>query len=110
MNKNINCCPQDDYDVFASLVKFAKGKHLPSTIVKYNQRKHMKSKWMTDSILKSINTKDKLYKNCIQTDTEHEHLYTRLKSEFIARRTVLRRHIREATRMYYTRTFDLYKK
>ena len=40
MNKNINCCPQDNYEVFASLVKFAKEKHLPSKIVKYNKRKH----------------------------------------------------------------------
>ena len=62
MEKNINCCPQDNYEVFASLVKFATEKHLPSKIVKYNKRKHMKSKWMTDDILKSINTKDKLYK------------------------------------------------
>ena len=68
----------------------------------------MKSKWMTDGILKSINTKDKLYKIIIQTDTEDEHLHTRLKSEFITNRTVLRRNIREAKRMYYTRTFDLY--
>ena len=109
MNKNINCCPQDNYEVFASFVKLAKEKHLPSKIVKYNKRKHMKSKWMTDGILKSINTKDKLYKILIQTDTENEHLYTRLKSEFITHRTDLRRNIREAKRMYYTRTFDLYK-
>ena len=58
-------------------VKFAKEKHLPSKILKYNKRKHMKSKWMTDGILKSINTKDKLYKFLIQTDTEDEHFYTR---------------------------------
>ena len=45
---------------------------------------------MTDVILKSINTKDKLYKNFIQTDTEDEQLYSRLKSEFITHRTVLR--------------------
>ena len=109
MNKNINCCPQDNYEVFARLVKFAKEKHLPSKIVKYNKRKHMKSNWMTDGILKSINTKDKLYTVLIQIDTEDEHLYTRLKSEFITHRTVLRRNIREAKRMYYTRTFDLYK-
>ena len=109
MNKNINCCPQDNYEVFASLVKFAKEKHLPSKIVKYNKRKHMKSKWMTDGILKSINTKDKLYTILIQTYPEDEHLYTRLKSEFITHRTDLRRNIREAKRMYYTRTFDLYK-
>ena len=24
INKNINCCPQDNYEIFASLVKFAK--------------------------------------------------------------------------------------
>ena len=36
---------------------------------------------MTDGILTSINTKDKLY-IFIQTATEDEHLYTRLKSEF----------------------------
>ena len=69
----------------------------------------MKLKWMTDAILKSINTKDKLYKKFIQTDTEDEHLYSRLKSEFITHRTVLRINIREAKRMYYTRTFDMYK-
>ena len=108
MNKNVNCCPQDNYEVFTSLVQFMKEKHLPSKIVKYNKRKHMKSKWMTDDILKSINTKDKLFKILIQTDTEDEHLYTRLKSEFINHRTVLRRNIREAKRMYYTRTFVLY--
>ena len=112
MNNTINCSPQDNYEVFASLVKFAKEKHLPSKFVKYNKRKHMKSKFqlMTDGILKSINTKDKLYKIIsIQTTTEDEHLYTRFKFEFITHRTVLRRNIREAKRMYYTRTFDLYK-
>ena len=40
--KNINCCPHHNYEVLASLVKFAKEKHLPSKIVKYNKRKHMK--------------------------------------------------------------------
>ena len=70
----------------------------------------MKSKWVTDGILKSINTtKDKIYKFFIQTDTENEHLHTRLKSEFITHRTVLRRHNMEAKRMYYTRTFDFIK-
>ena len=109
MNTNINFCPQDTYEVFASLVKFAKENHLHSKIVNCNKRKHMKSKWMTDDILKSINTKDKLYTILIQTDTEGEHLYSRLKSDFITHRSVLRRNIMEAILMYYTRTFELYK-
>ena len=69
----------------------------------------MKTKWMTDPILKLINTKDKLCKILIETDIEYEHLYSRLKSEFITHRTVLRRNVREAKRMYYTRAFDLCK-
>ena len=49
---------------------------------------------MTDAILKSINTKDKLFTILIITDTEDEQLYSRLKSEFITHRTVLRINIR----------------
>ena len=103
INKNINCCPQDNYEVFSSLLKFAKEKHLPSKIVKYNKSKYIKSKWMTDDILNSINTKDKLYKILLQTDTEDKQLYSRLKSEFITHRTVLRRNISEEKRkvLYY---------
>ena len=64
---------------------------------------------MTDGILKSINTKDNPYTILIQTDTEDDHLYTRLKYDFITHRTILRINIREAKRMYYTRTFNLHK-
>ena len=77
MYKNINCCPQYNYEVFASFVKFAREKHVPSKIVKYNKRKHMQLKWM------------------IQTDTDDEHLYTILKSEFITHRTDLRTNFRK---------------
>ena len=62
----------------------------------------MKSKWMTDAILKSINTKDKLDTFRNQMDTEDEHSYSILKSEFITHRTVLRRNTKEAKLMYYT--------
>ena len=54
--------PQDNYDRFITLINDAKEKHLPKKTVKFNKRKHKKSKWMTYGILKSINTKDKLYK------------------------------------------------
>ena len=54
--------PQDNYDRFITLINDAKEQHLPKKTVKFNKRKHKKSKWMTYGILKSINTKDKLYK------------------------------------------------
>ena len=55
------------------------------------------------------NTKDKLYKKLIQTNIENEHLYNALKEEFRVYRATLRKSIREAKRLYYVRTFNIYK-
>ena len=42
--------------------KMKKDKHLPKKRVRYDKKKHKSSKWMTNGILKSINTKDRMYK------------------------------------------------
>ena len=44
------------------LLSPVKDKHLPKKKVKINRKKHKMAKWMTNGILKYINTKDKLYK------------------------------------------------
>ncbi len=44
-----------------------KNKHLPTTIVKFNKRKHKKSKWIRFGIIKSINYRDKIYKRLQMT-------------------------------------------
>ena len=36
--------------------------HIPKKKVKYQKKLHKKSKWISSEILKSINTKDRLYK------------------------------------------------
>ena len=41
-----------------------------------------KSKWMTYGILKSINTKDILYKKLVKADIHDEIRYSTLKAEF----------------------------
>ena len=38
MNKYMYCCVQDNYEVFVSLVKLAREKHLTSKLVKYNKK------------------------------------------------------------------------
>ena len=78
-------------------------------VVKYNKKKHKKSKWMTTAILKSINIKNQLYKKWIKTDVNNIELCSRLKQEFKSYYNTLRRSIREAKRLYYTRTFAIYK-
>ena len=90
------------------LLSTAKEKHLPKKMVKFDKRKHKKAKWMTNGLLKSINNKDRLYKKLIRTDMD-DLQYVTLKNEFTAFKNTLRRSINEAKRLYYLRTFALYK-
>ena len=74
--------PEDNYGILLKLISTAKDKHLPTKIVKFDRKNHKKAKWMTNGMLKSINTKDKLYKNLVKMDMEDVQ-YTRLKAIFI---------------------------
>ena len=49
-------------------------------MIKYDKKRHMQSGWMTRGILNSINTKDKLYKTFIQTNSQNVDLYRQLKA------------------------------
>ena len=64
---------------------------------------------MTYEILESINNKNNLYKRFIQTDKNNIELFNTLKNEYHIYRARLRRTIREAKRMFYARTFLMYK-
>ena len=63
---------------------------------------------MTSALLKSINIKNQLYKKWINTDVNNVELYSRHKEELKSYYNTLRRSIREAIRLYYTRTFAIY--
>ena len=102
--------PQENCDIFIKLVSSAKNKHLPKKIVQFKKKKHNKAKWLTNGILKSIITKDKIFKILVKADNVDEAAYTNLKAEFNA----YKKHydvvhcINEAKRLYYMRTFELY--
>ena len=105
LNQNINEGLEDNYNRFAKLVNSAREKHLPTKIVKYNKKKHKKSCWMTYGILESINNKNKLNEGFIQTDKNNIDLFNTPKNEYHIYRARLRRTVREAKRMFYTRKF-----
>ena len=63
---------------------------------------------MTTGILNSINTKDRMYKLLLKTDTLTER-YMTLKARFKTYREILRRSIKEAKKMYYQKVFNLYR-
>ena len=104
-----NNSPRVNYELFSNLVKVAKEKHLPIKRVKYNKRKHKKSKWMTTALLNLINTKDRLYKIMIQSDWQDITFYNELKSQYKRYRAVLKKSIREAKRLYHIRMFNTFK-
>ena len=47
LDKRLNLDPNDNYELFAGLIKYAREKHLPKCKVKYNKKKHSFFKWMT---------------------------------------------------------------
>ena len=57
----------ENYDKFIEIVLSAKAKHLPTKKKKFNRHKHRIQKWVTKGIIKSINTKDKMYKKFVQS-------------------------------------------
>ena len=62
LNSELNANPNNNYKIFSKAVNFAKEKHLPIKKKKIDRHKHKIDKWITRGILKSINTKNKLYK------------------------------------------------
>ena len=74
---------EEKYEKLAAILKCAKNKHMPKQIVKYNKKKHKKSKWMTQAILNPINMKDVLYKKFIQANNEDENIYSALKRNIL---------------------------
>ena len=106
LNNNVNANLSKNYDTFLKLLQEAKDKHLPERKIKFNKYKHKKNKRITMGILKSIKTKNKLYKVLRQTDTEDVEAFESIKIGFSRFHNILRQSIKEAKRIYFVRTFE----
>ena len=120
LQDHVDSNPQDNYELFHLLLQNAKDKHLPKKRVHHfkfklvlvvpikslpYKKKHKSSKWMTNGILKSINTKDRMYKKLLRAKISNSESYATLKAEFKAYQLSLRRSIKEAKRLYYIKVF-----
>ena len=94
-DKRLNLDPNDNYELFAGLIKYARKKHWSKIKVKYNNNKKKMSKWMTNEILQSINQKNRLYKTLVHTDTDNTDLFNRRNDEYKQYRVYLRKQIRD---------------
>ena len=63
LNKSIDSNLEHNYEILLKSIKDVKETCLPKKGVKYNKKKHKKSKWMTSTLLKSINRKNNYTKS-----------------------------------------------
>ena len=108
LDQNTLSDPNKNYDTFIEIVVSAKAKHLPTRRVKFNRRKHRIQMWVTKGIIKSINTKDKMYKKLVQSRCDSD-LYETLKAHFNKYRNILKKTIAKAKRIYYVDVFNRFK-
>ena len=80
---------------------------IPKKTVRYNKKVDKDNHWITNGILKSINSKDKLYKALIKTPKESPN-YAVLQTNFKTYRKIIRRSIMFAKRDYYRSVFNKY--
>ena len=109
LNSKLNVNPNNNYKIFSKAVNFAKEKHLPIKKTKFIRHKHKINKWITRGILKSINAKNKLYKQLVQTSTKNIDVYEHLKIRFNRFQNILRQSIKDAKKIYFQNIFTKFK-
>ena len=105
INRDIDSVPNINYDIIHNILKSATKQHLAPKIGKFNKRRHKKSQWITQGIVKSISYRDKLYKPYKTTSTNtdaHERIKINLNK-------ILKANIRMAKRNHYYSLFEKYK-
>ena len=92
--------PNDNYTKLQDILIKIKEKQLPNKTIQFNKQKHKKTPWITRSIIKSINFKNRLYKLLRVTPTNSLH-YTTLKTNLQNYNKILKSSIRLAKKHYY---------
>ena len=92
----------ESYNNFISKFTDLYNKHLPKVKTKINKRKDAKP-WITSGIIKSIKTRNKLYKTFIKHPNETN------KSKYVAYRNKLTHIIRISCKNHYHNKFNSYK-
>ena len=62
--------PNENYEVLKRTLKEVHTECFPERIVRFNDKKHNKTPWITTGILNSINRRNKLYRVLKQTKTD----------------------------------------
>ena len=63
LNVDENADPNSNFECFMKHFMELKQQYLPTKNVRFNKKKHKVNAWLTPGILKSINSKNMLFKN-----------------------------------------------
>lgn len=103
-----NACPNCNYNILENIISDCYKLAFKKKTVKFTRQKHFLNNWMTPGLLKSINYKNKLYKNMI-LNRNNETLYKNLKQNFNTYLKILKNTIRERKKAYHFQLFTKYK-
>ena len=62
--------PNENYNILENIITEAKKKFFPCKVIKFNKYKHKKSPWITRGIIKSIKSRNDLYKRFRSTSSQ----------------------------------------
>ena len=105
LNKDLNADPNENYAMLEAAITESMNAHLEEKIVKFNRKKHKKDPWVTYGILKSVNHKNKLYKNLMKINKDLP-LFDNKKQESNVYKNTLRRLINQAKNIYFSTQFE----
>lgn len=100
-SKNVN----ENYDRFLSILSESRDKFLPITKRRFNKYKDKLEPWMTNGILRSIKTRDKLHKKLL-LECHTSPLYPYIEAQLRYHRIILRRLIFLAKQAYWQNRFS----
>ena len=95
IDNDLSTDPNTTFNILNQALMEAKDKHFPEQVMRFNKYKHKLNKWITAGILKSLQYRDKLYKN-IQLLSPESAQYDMAKLNLKAYNDILNRSIRIA--------------
>ena len=100
--------PNSNYAILEKSLKNSHDECFPMHVVKFNPKRHKKTPWITDDIIKSINVRNKLYKKLKQCRSNAFN-YTEMQANFNRYRNDLKKAITHAKRSHYKTLFERFK-
>ena len=108
LDRSPSANPKTNYDIIEKTISESCKKHLPVKTVKFNKYKHKNNPWITMGILRSIKSRDKLYKS-LRSSPPDSSEYTQRHINLKTFNNILNKSIRDAKKNYYHSTFTKYK-